>query len=296
MDSFHWFGSTAQLVFRISIIIAIAIIIERSLRFFIGKFMRRSASLLNVDQTRYVFLKHAATATIYIIAIILIIYSIPRFRTLAVSLFAGAGILAAIIGFASQAAFSNIISGVFMVISRPFKVGDTIELQGLASGIVEDITLRHTVIRNYENKRIVVPNSKMSSEIIINFNLYDEMVRRYIDFSVDYNSDIDVVMKIMREECEKHPLCIDARSEKDKLEGAPKVEVRLIGFGESELKVRAYACAKHPADAFEMHTQLNVIIKKRFDADGISIPFPQRVISYRNEKESDPHQTTERLS
>jgi small-conductance mechanosensitive channel len=103
-------------------------------------------------------------------------------------------------------------------------------------------------------------------------------------------------MKIMREECEKHPLCIDARSEKDKLEGAPKVEVRLIGFGESELKVRAYACAKHPADAFEMHTQLNVIIKKRFDADGISIPFPQRVISYRNEKESDPHQTTERLS
>ena len=171
MDTFHWFGSTAQLVLRIGLILSIAIIIERSLRFFIGKFMRKSAQLLNVDQTRYVFFKHVTTAIIYIIAAILIIYSIPRFRTLAVSLFAGAGILAAIIGFASQAAFANIISGVFMVISRPFKVGDTIELIGLTSGVVEDITLRHTVIRNYENKRIVVPNSKMSSEIIINFNL-----------------------------------------------------------------------------------------------------------------------------
>ena len=292
MDNFHWFGSTAQLVLRIVLILAIAIIIERSLRFFIGKFMRRSAQLLNVDQTRYVFFKHVTTAFIYIIAIILIIYSIPRFRTLAVSLFAGAGIFAAIIGFASQAAFANIISGVFMVISRPFKVGDTIELIGLTSGVVEDITLRHTVIRNYENKRIVVPNSKMSSEIIINFNLYDEMVRRYVDFSVDYNSDIDLVMKIMKEECEKHPLCIDARTELDKLEGRPKVEVRLIGFGESELKFRAYACAQNPGDAFELHTQLNVTIKKRFDADGISIPFPQRVISYRNEKEADSDKTT----
>jgi len=292
MDNFHWFGSTAQLVLRIVLILAIAIIIERSLRFFIGKFMRKSAQLLNVDQTRYVFFKHVTTAFIYIIAIILIIYSIPRFRTLAVSLFAGAGILAAIIGFASQAAFANIISGVFMVISRPFKVGDTIELIGLTSGVVEDITLRHTVIRNYENKRIVVPNSKMSSEIIINFNLYDEMVRRYIDFSVDYNSDIDRVMTIMKEECENHPLCIDARTELDKLEGRPKAEVRLIGFGESELKVRAYACAKNPGDAFELHTQLNVIIKKRFDAEGISIPFPQRVISYRNEKEADSDKTT----
>jgi small-conductance mechanosensitive channel len=151
MNDLSWFGSTANLAFRIALIIAIAILIERGLRFFIGKFMRRSAQLMNIDQTRYVFFKHAITATIYIFAAILIIYSIPRFRTVAVSMFAGAGILAAIIGFASQAAFSNIISGVFMVISRPFKVGDTIEVGTGVQGVVEDIAqLRKQALRNSE--------------------------------------------------------------------------------------------------------------------------------------------------
>lgn len=281
-------GTTAHLILRITIIIVVAISLERALRYFIGRFASRSAQLLNVDKTRYVFFKHVVTAVIYILAAILIIYSIPRFRTIAVSLFAGAGIIAAIIGFASQAAFSNIISGVFMVISRPFKVGDTIEVGTNLRGVVEDITLRHTVIRNYENKRIVIPNSKISGETIINFNLYDEMVRRYVDFSVDYSCDIDNVMEIMREECENHPLCIDVRTDDEKQQGIPKVPVRLIGFGESEMQVRAYPCAANNADAFEMHTQLNVIIKKRFDKEGISIPYPQRVISYRNEKEQEP--------
>jgi small-conductance mechanosensitive channel len=216
------------------------------------------------------------------LACIVIIYSIPRFRTLAVSLFAGAGILAAIIGFASQAAFSNIISGIFMVISRPFKVGDTIEVGTGIQGIVEDITLRHTVLRNFENKRFVIPNSKMSSEVITNYNLYDEMVRRYVDFSVDYASDIDKVMAIVREECDKHPLSVDGRTPDEIKEGRPRTEVRLIGFGESEIKVRAYPSVAKPPDAFELHTDLNLIIKKRFDKEGIVIPYPQRIITYRN--------------
>ncbi len=280
-------GTTANLILKITLIIVVAVMLERALRFFIGRFTRRSAAMLNLDQTRYVFFKHVVTAVIYILATILIIYSIPRFRTLAVSLFAGAGIIAAIIGFASQAAFSNIISGVFMVISRPFKVGDTIEVGTNLTGVVEDITLRHTVIRNYENKRIVIPNSKISSETIINFNLYDEMVRRYVDFSVDYTCDIDMVMKIMQEECEKHPLCIDTRTAEELQNGSPKVPVRLIGFGESEMRFRAYPCAANNANAFDMHTDLNVTIKKRFDQEGVSIPFPQRVISYRHEKEPE---------
>lgn len=289
MDFLNGLGTTAELIFRIVLIVVIAITAERSLRFFMGRVLRRNAQLLNIDQTRTVFFKHVVTATIYILAALIIVYSIPRFRTVAVSLFAGAGIFAAILGFASQAAFSNIISGVFMVISRPFKVGDTIEVGNNVRGVVEDITLRHTVLRNYENKRIVIPNSKISSETIINDNLYDEWVRRYINFSVDYSSDIDRVIAIISEECERHPLCIDKRSEQDIQAGIAKVPVRLIGFGESEMQIRAYACAANPADAFEMHTQLNIRIKKRLDAENISIPFPQRVISYRYEKDTGPY-------
>jgi small-conductance mechanosensitive channel len=271
----------AEVALRIALIIAISIILERTINYLIGRFTRKSAALMNVDQTRYVFFKHVVTAIIYLFSAIAIIYSIPAFRTFAVSLFAGAGILAAIIGFASQAAFANIISGVFMVLNRPFKVGDRVEVGKDYSGIIEDITLRHTVIKNFENKRIVIPNSKMSAEVIINHNIYDERIIRFIDFSIDYSSNIDEAIKIMQQVCETHPLAIDGRTQEEIEKNLSKVEVRLIGFGESEMKLRAYVWASNPANAFDLHTDLNVLIKKSFDEHNISIPFPQRVISYR---------------
>ena len=264
-------------------IIIFSIVLERTSRFLIGKFLNKNAEQLKVDKTRYVFLKHVVTATIYLLAIIAIIYTLPKFRSIAVSLFAGAGIFAAILGFASQAAFSNIISGVFMVISKPFKVGDRIEIGKLYVGIVEDITLRHTVLRNFDNQRVVIPNSIISAETLTNAHLYDNEVRRNIDFEVDYTSDIDMVRRIMKEECESHPLNIDFRTEEDLQKGFDKVQVRLVAFGQSSMTFRAYAWAKDAGDAFEMHTDLNISIKKRFDKEGIHIPFPQRVISYRHE-------------
>jgi small-conductance mechanosensitive channel len=274
-----------QIYFRhfivIILIIIVAISVERSIRFMIGKFLQRRAVQMNIDKTKYVFLKHVVTAVIYSLAIIAIIYTLPKFRSIAVSLFAGAGIFAAILGFASQAAFSNIISGVFMVISKPFKVGDRIEVGNKYIGIVEDITLRHTVLRNFDNQRIVVPNSVMSAETIINAHLYDDVVRRNIDFNVDYQSDIDLVIRIMQEECESHPLCIDQRTEDDLKKSLPKVQVRLVQFGDSAITFRAYAWSTNAFDAFDMHTDLNILIKKRFDKEGVQIPFPQRVISYR---------------
>lgn len=284
----------AGVAFRIVLIIFISIILERTLRFLIGRFTKRSAELMKVDKTKYVFLKHVVTAVIYLFATIAIIYSIPTFRTFAVSLFAGAGILAAILGFASQAAFANIISGVFMVVSRPFKVGDRIEIGKDYEGIVEDITLRHTVIRSFENKRIIMPNSKISAETIVNNNLYDDRIRRYIDFSIDYSSDIDLAMQLMRTICEAHPLAIDGRTLEEIENKLPIVGVRLVGFGESEMKLRAYVWASNPAEAFDLHTELNVLIKKGFDQQNVSIPFPQRVISYRydqNDLKNNPETT-----
>jgi small-conductance mechanosensitive channel len=265
----------------ISVIVIFSILLERTIRYLIGQFLNRNAEQLKVDKTRYVFLKHVVTATIYSLAIIAIIYTLPKFRSIAVSLFAGAGIFAAILGFASQAAFSNIISGVFMVISKPFKVGDRIEIGKQYTGIVEDITLRHTVIRSFDNQRIVIPNSIISAETITNAHLYDDEVRRSIDFELDYDSDIDLVISVMQECIEKHPLCIDYRTAEEKSKGIPKVQVKLIAFGQSSMTFRAYAWAANAANAFEMHTDLNIQLKKRFDQEGIRIPFPQRVISYR---------------
>ena len=101
-------------------------------------------------------------------------------KSLGTALFAGAGILAVIVGFASQKAFANIISGIFILISKPFKMSDIIEFTDGKKGVVEEITLRHTIIKDYENRRIIIPNSIISEETIINSNIQDEKIRKHI--------------------------------------------------------------------------------------------------------------------
>ena len=108
---------------------------------------------------------------IYTIGIIAIVYSIHSVNHIGKTLFAGAGIFSAILGFASQQAFSNIIGGIFLVLFKPFRIGDLIKVGTLNEGYVEDITLRHTVIKDFGNKRIVIPNLLISTETIQSLRL-----------------------------------------------------------------------------------------------------------------------------
>lgn len=207
---------------------------------------------------------------------------IPRLKTLTVTLFASAGILVAIVGFASQQAFSNIVNGIFIVIFKPFKIGDMIKVGNLDYGIVEDITLRHTIIKDFKNKRIIIPNSTMGSEIITNDSILDKKICKWIDIGVSYDSDINLATKIIQEESIKHPNCIDTRNEKQKKEGISQVIVRLISFGDFRVNLRAYVWIDDPEVAYQLHSDINKAIKKRFNAEGIEIPLPHRTIAYKN--------------
>ena len=133
-----------------------------------SRFIKQSSIIIKNDPTNYQFLKHFISAIIYIVGLGVAVYSIPPLRNIATPLLGGAGILAVAIGFASQNALSNLISGVFIIMFKPFRVNDRLRIRDTLAGIVEDITLRHTVIRDFENRRIIVPNSVMNQEIIIN--------------------------------------------------------------------------------------------------------------------------------
>ncbi|HWB62402.1 MAG TPA: mechanosensitive ion channel domain-containing protein, partial [Chitinophagales bacterium] len=145
------------------IIIVVAAIVSRFLRNLIHRYIRRSAKVLKVDPTNYSFLQNAVSLVVFLGAVFFVFWSIPQLHDLGKTLFAGAGIFAAVVGFASQEAFSNIISGIFIVIYKPFSVGDYIKLlSNNRGGTVEDITMRHTIIKTDENRRIVIPNSVIS--------------------------------------------------------------------------------------------------------------------------------------
>lgn len=270
-----------QIVFVLSVL-AISFIITRILRFIVGRFFRRAALKLKVDPTHYNFLKNAIDFLVFLAAMIVIFRSIPVFREFGTTLLTGAGILAAIVGFASQSAFSNIVSGVFLVIFKPFSVGDRVKIGQLYSGDVEDITLRHTIIKDFENRRIVIPNSIINNETIINSTIVEEKVCMFIELGIGLNSDIDKAISIIQDETMKHRFYLDNRTDVEKNRGDHPVSVRVMGFTELAIQLRAYAWAKNANDGFDLKTDLHLSIKKRFDTEGIEIPYPRRVIINKN--------------
>ncbi len=264
------------------VIMSIAVLATRIVRGLMDRYFRKTSLSSKIDPTRYTFTKNAASFLIFLIAIIVVFYTIPSLRALGLTLFASAGIVAAIIGFASQAAFSNIISGIFIVIFKPFRVDDLITVGNNMQGVVEDITLRHTVIRNFENRRIVIPNTVISNEIIINSTITDEKVCVLLEISISMESDIDAAIAIMRDEAMKHPKCIDNRTAEDMENLVPMVRVRVTGFGDSSINLRAWIWANTSGEGFEMKCDLFRSIKLRFDKEGISLPHPHRTIVHKN--------------
>lgn len=277
--------------FKYALIVVItlvaAMIITRVLRFTMNRFFIRSSQKLNVDSTKFNFLKNAVSFMVFIAAFIFIFIMIPELKSLGLTLTAGAGVITAVLVFASQQAFSNIISGIFIVIFQPFRVNDHIRIGDLFVGYVEDITLRHTVIRNYENRRIVVPNSVISAETITNSNIVEDKINNFLEIGISYDSDIDKAMEIMRSEAIKHPNFVDNRTDEDKENNVPPVIVRVIDLAEWSVNLRAYVWSENSPSGFIMKCDLRKSIKERFDKEGIEIPFPYRTVVFKKDLEEN---------
>lgn len=272
-----------------AIISALAVILARILQKIMKVYFERSSHVLKVDPTRYKFLRNAVSFVVFMLAITLIFYTIPELRTIGITLFAGAGIFAAIIGFASQEAFSNIISGIFIVIFKPFRVGDNIRIGDIHKGVVEDITLRHTIINNFENRRIIIPNSVISSQTIINSTIEEEKTCTFIEVGISYETDPEKAIKVLREVVENHPNCIDNRTRDDIENDKPIVVVRVISFAESSVYLRAYGWTANTGEGFVMKCDVLETLLKRFPQEGIEFPYPHRTIVYK--KLTDETQT-----
>lgn len=273
----------------IGITIISAVILNFILRRVLGVYATRYAKKLKTDPTHFSFIKNSVGFIIYTAAIVFIILKIPYLRSVGTALFAGAGIVTVIIGFASQKAFANIISGIFILIFKPFKISDIIEFKDGQKGVVEDITLRHTIIKNYENRRVIIPNTIISEETIINSSIEDEKIKNHIEFSISYDTDIDKAMEIIRDEALKHPLLLDNRSAEEKNAGDPAVSIRVIALSDYSVNLKAYIWTKTNDDGFVLRCDLLKSVKQRFDKVGIEIPFPYSTIVFKKDLEHEKH-------
>lgn len=281
----NWFANSyARMITSVAILVLTVLFKMLFTRLF-NRYINHSTGVVKNDPTNYTFLKHFISALIYVVGISLAVYVVPSFRSIANSMLAGAGILALAISFASQQALSNIVSGIFIIMFKPFRVGDRIQVNELMTGMVEDITLRHTVIRNYESRRIIIPNSIISQESVINSDIIDERICKIFELGIGYGSDIKLARKIIQEEAEKHPNFIDNRSDEQLEAGEDAVIVRVVSWGDFSINLRIWVWADDAPKAFIMCCDLHESIKERFEKEGVEIPFPYQNVIHHNKKD-----------
>jgi small-conductance mechanosensitive channel len=131
---------------------------------------------------------------------------------------------------------------------------------------------------------IVIPNSIINKEKLVNYDLGELKCCERLEIQISHDSNVELAKKIMREECESHPLILDNRTPVEKQEGKPIVKTALMSFNEFSLTVRAWAWGKEFDDCFSLRIDVLETIKKRFDKEGIEIPYPYRNIIMKNEK------------
>lgn len=267
-----------RVILFIVVVLFLAWLISRVIRYFLFAYIKRTSDKQQISITRLKFVKNSVKFFIFLIAIAYIVYAIPALSKNAKLIFGGAGIIAAIFGFAAQAAFSNLIAGAFIVIFRPFRVGDYIKLDETRLGIVEDITLRHTVINTFENKRLIIPNSIISSESILNNNIEESRVLSFNNFLIGLTANVDKAMDIVREESLKSPFTLDNRTPEEVLNNLDQVPIRIVDIGESGILIRSYIWVSGPFEEFKAKSALKHAVHKRFLNEGIDLPIPLRKI------------------
>ena len=146
------------------------------------------------------FIKKVKKLIIYSLMVLMIMGQFEAFHKFSITLLSGLGIGSVVLGLAAQESLKNFFGSFALVIGDVFEVGDFIEcVDRGVSGTVEDITMRHTVIRTINNRRVIIPNSQMNSYTIENFNYIDNENVKLVDFSISYESDVDKAMKIIKE-------------------------------------------------------------------------------------------------
>lgn len=253
----------------IILIIVISVVLNKIIDKLIDGTIRRKRKK-NVT-TLLMFIKKVKKLIIYSLMVLMIMGQFEAFHKFSITLLSGLGIGSVVLGLAAQESLKNFFGSFALVIGDVFEVGDFIEcVDSGVSGTVEDITMRHTVIRTINNRRVIIPNSQMNSYTIENFNYIDNENVKLVDFSISYESDVDKAMKIIKDEMKK----LYKPNEKGKNKDVEYPKVRVASWDESGINLRAWVWGKDNGEVFENMYKLNYVIKKRFESEGIEIPYP----------------------
>lgn len=261
MDELMNLLTSTGIEFGINIVTAIAIFFVG--RWVVGMLVRGLHTLMQkqkIDKTLETFVCNLARLALLLFVIIAAVGALGVQTTSFIAVLGAAGLA---IGLALQGSLSNFASGVLIVLFRPYKVGDYIEAAGV-SGTVEGLQILTTVLITPDNKRVIVPNSQIMNGVITNYSAND---KRRIDMivGVSYGDDLDKVRSTLQALVAAENRIVD--------EPACQIAVAELADSSVNFVLRPWVAT---ADYWAVKFELTEAIKKRFDAVGIAIPFPQR--------------------
>lgn len=238
----------------------------------IGKFMLvpivgRVLEQRGFDPTVRKVARRIATAGVWLIAIA-IAFTLAGFGSVIAALGVFAGALALAVGFAARDLIGNFVAGMFILKDKHFEAGDRIEWNGFR-GRIEEIDLRVSRVRSFDNELITVPNSDLANSAVINPVAYDRL-RREATFEIGYDADIGRAKEVIRSVVAQH----------DEVLGDPLPTIRVSELGDSAVVLRVRYWIPEPAVTDFVRIQAEVVeaVKERFDAEGIDMPYPHRTL------------------
>ncbi|MBU4154405.1 MAG: mechanosensitive ion channel family protein [Proteobacteria bacterium] len=181
---------------------------------------------------------------------------------------ASAGIAGFVIAFAAQDTISHLFGGISIYFDKPFRVGDRIQLESGEIGDVLEIGIRSTRIKTFDETVIIIPNSKIASSKIINYNQPEAKIKQKVEIAAAYGSDIDKVKKVL----------LDIANSIEEVEKNPAPSVYLNELGDYGLKFLVIMWVDNPHKSYKVKTAMNEEIYKRFKKERIEIPYPTQEV------------------
>jgi len=255
-------GTTDVTPSAIFVFLSILLIIVVFSRLFARKLVDRILIRLQIEEgTRYTF-RRVIELTFILIGVIIAFQSIGiNLSGLAVIF----GLLSVGIGFGLQNITSNFVAGLILLFERPIKVGDRVTVGGMEGDVVE-INIRSTTIRSLNNIDIIVPNSEFVSSQVVNWSHGDRKIRLDIEVGVSYNSDLETVLRSLKE----------VALENQEILRDPEPDVHLREFGDSSWNMKLRVWIDNPKRHPVVRSDINCAIVRKFRENGVEIPFPQR--------------------
>jgi small-conductance mechanosensitive channel len=192
---------------------------------------------------------------------------VPALNGIGTALLAGAGVTSVVLGLAAQNTLGNLIAGMTLLLYRPFQVGDRVQVNaptGLETGVVEVVTLGYTMLRTGDNRRIVVPNSVMASQVTVNLTSVDPRILVTVPIRVGYSADLDKAREILLQLAKEHPHVVE-------VVGCP-----LTALGESSVTLSLQAWCADAGLMGQVESDLLEQAKQRFHEEDVEIPWPYR--------------------